>query len=107
MSISEYGVRSTDAVADLASRVCTKYSQPRWDTTRGPSKHADVSLAVHPLAKESAERTQLSFHSWNAEDCTLFGTYGELEKAVEIVGSKEPDQALFLNQERTRLFWPH
>lgn len=42
MSVSDYDSRSTYAVVNLASGSYTKHSQPWWDATRGPSRHAHI-----------------------------------------------------------------
>lgn len=64
------------------------------------------SLALHPLIHAINQSCELSLQAWYLDDGTLVGDTLMVAKALEIIRVQGPARGLFLNVDKTELFWP-
>ncbi|GJS90628.1 ribonuclease H-like domain-containing protein [Tanacetum coccineum] len=73
-----------------------------WDPL-GPLLFA---LALHPLVHTINQLCGLTLHAWYLDDNTIVGDTLMVAKALDIIKAKGPTRGLFLNVDKTKLFWP-
>ncbi|XP_074347445.1 uncharacterized protein LOC141686301 [Apium graveolens] len=64
------------------------------------------ALALHPLAQAIAQSCELSLQAWYLDDGTIIGDTLMAAKALDIIHADGPVRGLFLNIDKTELFWP-
>ncbi|GKE45000.1 putative reverse transcriptase domain-containing protein, partial [Tanacetum coccineum] len=64
------------------------------------------SLALHPLVYTINQSCELTLQAWYLDDGTIVGDTLMVAKALDIIRSDGPGRGLFLNIDKTELFWP-
>ena len=64
------------------------------------------ALALHPLVHAINQACELSLQAWYLDDGTIVGDTLVVARALDIIRSEGPSRGLFLNVDKTELFWP-
>ncbi|GJS54136.1 putative reverse transcriptase domain-containing protein [Tanacetum coccineum] len=64
------------------------------------------ALALHPLVQTINQSCELTLQAWYLDDGTIVGDTLMVSKALDIIKNDGPARGLFLNVDKTELFWP-
>ncbi|GJW36511.1 hypothetical protein Tco_0059431 [Tanacetum coccineum] len=64
------------------------------------------ALALHLLVHTINQSCELTLQAWYLDDDTIVGDILMVAKALDIIRSDGPGRGLFLNIDKTELFWP-
>ncbi|GJZ69890.1 putative reverse transcriptase domain-containing protein [Tanacetum coccineum] len=64
------------------------------------------ALALHPLVQTINQSCELTLQAWYLDDGTIVGDTLMVAKALDIIKTDGPARGLFLNVDKTELFWP-
>lgn len=64
------------------------------------------ALTLHPLVSKIATQCTLDLHAWYLDDGTIIGDTLEVSKALNIIQNEGGSRGLFLNINKTEVFWP-
>jgi hypothetical protein len=64
------------------------------------------ALALYPLIHAINQSCELTLQAWYLDDGTIVGDTLMVAKALDIIGTEGPARGLFLNVDKTELFWP-
>ena len=64
------------------------------------------ALALHPLVHAINRSCELVLQAWYLDDGTIVGDTLAVAKALDIIRTEGPARGLFLNVDKTELFWP-
>ncbi|GKB15918.1 putative reverse transcriptase domain-containing protein, partial [Tanacetum coccineum] len=64
------------------------------------------ALALHPLIQTINSLCELTLHACYLDDGTIVGDTLMVAKALDIIKTKGPARGLFLNVDKTEIFWP-
>ena len=64
------------------------------------------ALALHPLILSINKICELTLQAWYLDDGTIIGDTLMVAKAFDIIRKDGPGRGLFLNVDKTELFWP-
>nr|GEZ97617.1 hypothetical protein [Tanacetum cinerariifolium] len=64
------------------------------------------TLALHPLIQTINQLCKLTLHAWYLDDGIIVGDTLMVAKALDIIKTKGPARGLFLNVDKTGIFWP-
>ncbi|GJS73270.1 hypothetical protein Tco_0706111 [Tanacetum coccineum] len=64
------------------------------------------ALALHPLVRTINQSCKLTFQAWYLVGSTIVGDTLMVAKALDIIMTDGPAHGLFLNVDKTELFWP-
>jgi hypothetical protein len=64
------------------------------------------ALALHPLIHVIKQSCDLALQAWYLDDGTIVGDTLMVAKALDIIRTEGPARGLFLNVDKTELFWP-
>ncbi|GKB63474.1 putative reverse transcriptase domain-containing protein [Tanacetum coccineum] len=64
------------------------------------------ALALHPLVQKINQSCELTLQAWYLDDGTIVGDTLMVVKALDIIRCDGPNRGLFLNVDKTELFWP-
>ena len=64
------------------------------------------ALALHPLIHTINRSCELALHAWYLDDGTIVGDTLTVAKTLDIIRTEGPARGLFLNIDKTELFWP-
>ncbi|GJX99628.1 hypothetical protein Tco_0356647 [Tanacetum coccineum] len=63
------------------------------------------ALALHPLVHTINQSCELTLQAWYLNDGTIIGDTLMVSKALDIIMADGPTHGLFLNVDKTKLFW--
>ncbi|XP_057547326.1 uncharacterized protein LOC130825888 [Amaranthus tricolor] len=64
------------------------------------------SLILHPLVLKIHQSCKLNLQAWYLDDGTIVRDTLMVAKALNVIKEEEPSRCLFLNLDKTELFWP-
>ena len=64
------------------------------------------ALIMHPLVLKIHSSCKLNLQAWYLDDGTIVGDTFMVAKALHIIEEDGPSHGLFLNVDKTELFWP-
>lgn len=64
------------------------------------------ALALHPLVHAIYRSCELALQAWYLDDGTIVGDTLTVATALNIIRTEGPARGLFLNVDKTELFWP-
>ncbi|GKB62860.1 putative reverse transcriptase domain-containing protein, partial [Tanacetum coccineum] len=64
------------------------------------------ALALHPLVQTINQSCELTLQAWYLDDNTIVGDTLMVAKALDIIKTNGLARGLYLNVDKTELFWP-
>nr|GEX39533.1 hypothetical protein [Tanacetum cinerariifolium] len=78
----------------------------QWVQQGDPLGPLLFALALHPLVQTINQSCELTLQAWYLDDGTIVGDTLMVAKALDIIKIDGPARGLFLNVDKTELFWP-